>query len=123
MRWRALKDRRLQALRALPELSRFSERQLRSLLPYLGETSVPPGQRLAKAGDPCAQYVVVLEGELEACNGSGPRLLSAGTSAGWKAMWERGNSDATLETASEARLLVIGRADFRAVRALALSRT
>lgn len=112
-------DDRLRALRSLPEMAPFNDAELRSLLPYFDEVTVDAGSLLATRGRPSSEYLVVLEGRLEARCADGSRSLRAGSSSGWQAMWRRGCADATLQAASAARLLVMGRAQFRAVTALA----
>lgn len=107
--WRTdMSDRRLVILRALPELAPYSDREVRSLLPYLDETRVRAGTVLARAGEPCAQYVVLLEGRLE----------GATASSGWQAMWDRACSSTSVVAGEDSRLLVMGRAGFRALAAL-----
>ncbi|MDQ6772999.1 MAG: hypothetical protein M3024_08425, partial [Candidatus Dormibacteraeota bacterium] len=48
--------------------------------------------------------------------------LGPGDSFGWEAMWVQGRSPASLFAESDARLLVMGHAQFRAVKALAAPR-
>lgn len=117
MSWRRW-DSRLRALRSLPELAPFADSQLRSLLPYFDEVTVGAGSVLAARGRPCTQYVVVLDGHLEVRDGRGEHPADSYCSTGWAGMLERGWSQATVVAASPARLLVMGRAQFRAVRAL-----
>jgi hypothetical protein len=111
---------RTETIRNLPEMADLSDQQLRSLLPHFDEVCVDAGTRIALTGRPAAEYVVVLEGRLESRCSSGPRPIEAGESTGWDAMWSRGLSDSTVTAATCARLLVMGRAQFRAVRALRL---
>jgi CRP-like cAMP-binding protein len=109
---------RLVALRSTTELARWPDRSLRALLAQFDEITLPAGRLIAVEGRPCAQLVIVLEGELAACTGSGDsRLLRAGASSGWRAMWERGPNEASLVVESDARLLVMGHAQFRALKA------
>ena len=115
MTWRARADGRLRALRALSELAHLSDSDLRRLLSHFDEIAVPAGTVVARAGRPCTQYVVVLDGRLEARTDLGSPAVAAGASCGWDAMCERGVSRATVRAASDARLLVMGRAQFRAV--------
>jgi CRP-like cAMP-binding protein len=109
----------LTTLRTVPELTGFDDRQLRSLLPYVDEVRVDAGRRLATAGQFCREFLIIVEGSVEACDGSGSRRLAHGDSCGWAPMWERAPNPATLTTTAETRLLVMGRAQFRAVTALA----
>jgi CRP-like cAMP-binding protein len=114
---------RLAILRETPELAGWSDRALRALATQFDEVTLPAGRLIAVEGTPCTQFVVVLEGALTVrSRAGGSRLLGTGESAGWQAMWERGPSDATVVVASEARLLVMGNAQFRAVKAEAPAR-
>ena len=115
MTWRARADGRLRALRALPELAHLGDSDLRGLLGHFDETAVPAGTVVARAGRLCAEYVVVLDGRLETRTDGGSPTVTAAASCGWEAMCERGASPATVLAASDARLLVMGRAQFRAV--------
>ena len=109
---------RLATLRATPELAGWPERSLRTLLPQFDEVTLPAGRPIAFEGSPCSQFVVVLEGKLAAESASGAtHILHAGDSTGWRAMWQRGLNDATVVVQSDARLLVMGHAQFRAIKA------
>jgi CRP-like cAMP-binding protein len=112
-------DNRLRTLRSLPELAPFTDSQLRSLLPYFDELTVPAGRRLAKLGQFCTEYLVLIEGGVEARDEARARLLRPGESTGWSAMWDRSRNPETLIATTGARLLVMGRAQFRAIAALA----
>lgn len=115
MMWRGRPDGRLRALRALPELAHLGGSDLRALLRHFDEITVPAGTVVARAGRLCAQYVVVLDGRLVTKTDPGSPAAAIGASCGWDAMCERGISRATVLAASDARLLVMGRAQFRAV--------
>ena len=106
------------SLRALPELAGLGPRDLVSLLPYFDEVRVGPGTTLALAGRPATEYVVVLAGSLETWGPHGGRTVRPGQSAGWDAMWNRIPSASTVTAVEPSRLLVMGRAQFRALRAL-----
>ena len=71
---------RLQALGSLPELALFEHSALRALLPYVDEVEVGPGKLLATAGRPCSEYLVVVDGKLEARSSGGLRRLGPGQS-------------------------------------------
>jgi hypothetical protein len=115
MMWRARADGRLRALQALPELAHLSGSELRGLLGQFDEITVPAGTVIARAGRFCRQYVVVLDGRLATMDDSRSPKEKAEASCGWEAMCRRDVSPATVRTASDARLLVMGRAQFRAV--------
>jgi CRP-like cAMP-binding protein len=110
---------RLWALRAAAELADRTDRQLASLLPYFDEVSLPAGRTIALEGRPCSSYLIVLQGRLRAWSADGGCWsLGAGDSLGWQAMWERGLNQASVVVESDARVLVMGHAQFRAVKAL-----
>ena len=112
-------NRRARLLRGLPELAGLTGRQIRSLLPHFDEVSVEAGTTIAVVGRPAAEYMVVVEGRLESCGSCGAPHIEAGESIGWDAMWSRGLSASTVTATARARLLVMGRAQFRAARAFA----
>jgi CRP-like cAMP-binding protein len=118
--WFVPKGTRLETLRATRELAAYPDRQLRELLPYFDEVSVPAGIVVARESDQCSEFVVVIRGRLRATGpNSRPRTLAAGDTLGWAAMWEREPNSATVVVESDARLLVMSHAQFRAVKAVA----
>jgi CRP-like cAMP-binding protein len=112
-------DERLRALRSIPELASLNGRALACLVSYVDEVEVGAGSRIATEGRPCEQFVIVERGCLRADSPGGRRRnLGPGDSWGWTQMWERSLSDRTVVTETPARLLVMGHAQFRAVKAL-----
>jgi CRP-like cAMP-binding protein len=110
---------RLDTLRSTVELAKCSTSELRSLLQYVDEVTVPAGTRIALRGETCSQFVIVAEGRLRAGSADdGWRTLLPGDTAGWAAMWEMTANDATVIAQTDARLLVTGHAQFRAVKAI-----
>jgi hypothetical protein len=113
-------DSRLRALRSTRELTHCSDSQLRSLLQYVDEIVVLTGWRGAVEGRLCNEFLIVIEGRLRAVSARGGcQTLEPGNTWGWNAMRERLVNDATVVAESDARLLVMGHAQFRAVRAVA----
>ena len=111
---------RLDTLRSTVRLAGCSMAELRSLLQYVDEITVPAGTRIAVRGETCSQFVIVAEGRLRAGSpDDGWYSLLPGGSAGWAAMWEMAANEATVIAETEARLLVMGHAQFRAVKAIA----
>jgi CRP-like cAMP-binding protein len=111
---------RLDTLRSTAELAGCSPTELRSLLPYLDEVTVPAGTRIAVRGESSNQFVIVAEGRLRADSPDhGRHTLLPGETAGWAAMWEMAANDETVIAETEARLLVMGHAQFRAIKAIA----
>jgi CRP-like cAMP-binding protein len=110
---------RLRALRSTGELARCSDSQLRSLLPHGDDIAVRAGYRFAVEGRPCNEFLIVIEGRLRAVSAHGAyRDLESGDSWGWDAMWQRSMNEATVVAESDARVLVMGHAQFRAVKAV-----
>lgn len=107
-----------QALRALRELEGLDERRLREVSRLFDEVTVGAGTVVDVAGRPASQYAVVLAGALESTGPCGRQEIPAGASAGWTAMWNRSLAPATVTAVVPTRLLVMGRAQFRAMRAL-----
>jgi CRP-like cAMP-binding protein len=118
--WFVPKGTRIEALRATSELATYSDHDLRRLLPYFDEVTVPVGRVVAREGERCSEFVVVLNGRLRTQAGSSrTRTLRAGDSLGWGAMWERLPNDATVVVDEAAHLLVMSHAQFRAMKAVA----
>ena len=114
---------RMATLRAVPELASNSDSQLWRLLPFFDEVSLPAGAQIAREGERCSEFVVVMHGRLQATASRGPsRSLRAGDSVGWNAMWERAANDSTVVVEADSRLLVMGHAQFRAAKAATLAR-
>jgi len=118
--WFVPQGTRIDALRAAPELALYSDRDLKTLLPYFDEITVPAGSVVALEGERCSEFVVVLNGRLHTEGSSThTRTLRAGDSLGWDAMWKRLPNDATAVVDTEAHLLVMSHAQFRAIKAIA----
>jgi len=113
--WFVPQGTRIQALRATRELAACSNGELEGLLPYFDEVTLPAGSEVARKGHRCAEYVVVVSGRLQSTTGA----LGAGDSLGWRAMWERADNEASVVVVKDARLLVMGHSQFRAVKAVA----
>lgn len=111
---------RLLALRGTRELASYPPRDLEALLPFFDEVLMPVGSPVAVEGHRCTEFVVVMDGRLKLCStGAERRVLRAGDSLGWYAMWERGWNEATVVVEEAARLLVMSHAQFRAVKSIA----
>jgi len=113
---------RLDVLRATTELGGWTDAQLRRLLPFVDEASVPAGQVIAEGGLLCHQLVIVASGVLETCRNGRSGRLGPGDTIGWDAMRERGTYDATVTSVSPARVLVMSHEQFRAAEAPASKR-
>jgi CRP-like cAMP-binding protein len=110
---------RLDILGSTAELAGCSTRELRSLLQYVDEVTVPAGTQIAVRGETCNQFVVVAAGRLRAGSPEdGWNSLFPGDTVGWAAMWEMTANNATVIAETDSRLLVMGHAQFRAVKAI-----
>ncbi len=108
---------RLMVLRAVSELMAQSPAGLLWLLRFFDELPVAAGQTVAREGEPCRMFAVVLEGQLRRPAAGPPgAALNAGGSLGWGAMWDRRRSDATWLAETDSRLLVMGHSQFRAAK-------
>ena len=105
---------RFAALRATRELAGCTDEEVQSLLAYTDEAHVFAGERVAHEGRFCTELVVVIDGTLRARSS----MIGPGGTYGWYAMWERSANRATVVAETDARVLVMSRAQFRAVAAL-----
>jgi CRP-like cAMP-binding protein len=86
------------------------------LVRYVDEVEVAPDTVLAREGHSCQQLVIVAAGRLRATSCDGRvRILRSGEAFGLQAMREWGANDANLIAETPARVLVMSRAQFRAV--------
>jgi CRP-like cAMP-binding protein len=92
--------------------------RVRSLRPHFDEVVVHAGELLAVEGALCHQLLVVVEGRLETCRGGVRGELVAGQGFGWAAMRDRGVNEADVRAVTDARLLVMSHAQFRAAEPL-----
>lgn len=88
--------------------------QVRALRPHFDEVRVEAGRTIVSEGTLCHQFFVVAEGTLETCRRGVRGELVAGQAFGWAAMRSRGLNDASVRALTDARLLVMGHAQFRA---------
>jgi CRP-like cAMP-binding protein len=110
---------RLETLRSTVELAGCSTSELASLLQYVDEVTVPAGTRIAVQGQSASQLIIVAGGRLRAGSAEdGWHSLVPGDTAGWEAMWEMTANKATVIAETDARLLVMSHAQFRAVKAV-----
>jgi CRP-like cAMP-binding protein len=112
---------RLAVLRLTRELAGSNESALRSLLPYVDEARVRAGDTLALEGRPCHELVIVASGELAITRRGEALVLRPGDSYGWEAMRGRGYNDGTVVAKSDAHLMVMSHAQFRAAAALLIA--
>ena len=94
--------------------------QVRALRPHFDEVWVDAGETIASEGSLCHQFFVVADGVLETCRRGVRGELVTGQAFGWAAMRNRGVNEASVKALTDARLLVMGHAQFRAITALAI---
>jgi CRP-like cAMP-binding protein len=104
---------RVRLLGSVPELV-----GLRDAARHFDEVRVPAGEVLAEEGALCHQYLVVAEGTLQTRRRGRTGELGPGDSFGFSAMRRRGVNPAGVVALTEARVLVMSHAQFRAAEAL-----
>lgn len=111
-------DREKVALvRASGRFEAWADSRLGAVLPLFDEVMVRERECVALEGEACHQFFVVADGYLETFRGDRAEILGPGRSFGWEAMDRRGPNDATVIAATDARLLVLGHAQFGAASA------
>ena len=115
MFWNKRTDDRVTTLAAVPELEGWAPAELREVGAQFDEIDVPSGAVLARPGRGVGELLVVAAGCLQVIAPSGTYTLGPGSSWGWPEMAGRLASEARVVAATDAKLLVMGRAQFRAV--------
>lgn len=90
---------------------------IRALRPHFDEVIVRAGEQLATEGRLAHQFFLVVDGTLETCRGGVSGELVAGQAFGCTAMRDRGVNEASVRALTDARLLVMSHAQFRAAEA------
>ena len=116
----ALSDRAAM-LQRLPELSRLTSSSLNYLATHFDEVVVERGAVLAAPDHRMPHYVVLLHGLMRLSTPISTAVLKPGDSAGWNEMHHSLPSRTSVVALEESRVLVTGRAGFRAVRAAVLA--
>jgi len=106
-------EERVRLLRAVPELA-----GLRDAARHFDEVRVAAGEMLAEEGGLCHQYLVVAEGTLRTQQRGQTGELGPGDSFGFSAMQSRDVNPAGVVALTEARVLVMSHAQFRAAEPL-----
>ena len=106
-------EERVRLLRSVPELA-----GLRDAVRHFDEVRVAAGEILAEEGGLCHQYLVVAEGTLQTQQRGQTGELGPGDSFGFSAMQNRDVNPAGVVALTEARVLVMSHAQFRAAEAL-----
>ena len=106
-------EERVQLLRSVPELV-----GLRDAARHFDEVRVAAGEMLAEEGALCHHYLIVAEGTLQTQRRGQTGELGPGDSIGFSAMRSRGVNPARVVALTEARVLVMSHAQFRAAEPL-----
>jgi len=118
------------AVRQHPVFEGMTDGELKSLLPFFGETTVEEGQYLVEEGDSAsAELFLILSGTLQVIRKTGSKhtdsfswfaekdfnvaVLSGGDSIGELSFVRGGNRSATVQCTSGARLLVLSPDQYR----------
>ena len=106
-------DSKLATLKAVPLFEGMSKRELRALGQIADELDLPAGKELIREGSLGSQFFVLLDGEaVVRRRGRKVNTLHAGDFFGEIALLTHREATATVTTASEARVLVVTRANF-----------
>ena len=81
---------------------------------FFDEVAVRAGELIAVEGALCHQLILVIDGQLETRSGGCVGVIGQGDACGWQAMERRGANEATVIARTDARLLVMSHAQFRA---------
>ncbi len=106
------RSKKVALLQQIPLFRDLSRKQLAQVERLVDEITVPAGSRLATAGQPGGELVVIVEGRASVTVGRRRTVrLGPGDFFGEMSLVDGGPRSATVEAASEMRLLVIaGRA-------------
>lgn len=100
-------------LQKVPLFKALSQRQLREIARLADQIDVTAGTRLVTTGEIGYELFVIVEGNATVRSRGGRTVrLGPGDSFGEMSLIDRGPRSATVEAASEMRLLVVGSRDF-----------
>ena len=100
-------------LEKVPLLAGLSRRQLQEIARLADEVDVPAGKRLASVGDVGSELFVIIEGRASARVNRGREvILGPGEFFGEMSLIDGGPRSATVDAATNMRLLVVARREF-----------
>jgi CRP-like cAMP-binding protein len=109
-------DHKLELLRAVPLFKDLSRHDIEQIGQLAEEVDVPAGQVLTREGAPGSEFFVILEGEVSVdVGGERVRTMEPGDFLGEIALVDDGPRTATATTVGPAKLLVLGRREFRSL--------
>ena len=107
------KSSKIALLEKVPLFRDLPRRQLDQIARLADEIEVPAGKRLATAGESGLELFVIIEGHATITIGSGRTArLGPGDFFGEMSLVDGGPRSATVEAASDMRLLVVARREF-----------
>lgn len=107
------RSKKVALLQKVPLFRDLSQKQLGQIERLVDEITVPAGSRLATAGQHGAELVIIVEGRATVTIGRRRTVrLSPGDFFGEMSLVDGGPRSATVEAASDMRLLVIGGREF-----------
>lgn len=114
------RDRKIAMLQKVPLFSNLSRRQLERIAQLSVEIEVPAGSRLATAGEPGQELVVIIEGHATVTVGRSRTVrLGPGQFFGEMSLVDGEPRSATIKATTTMRLLVVGSREFSQMLAAA----
>jgi CRP-like cAMP-binding protein len=114
----AATDQKLELLKRVPLFEGLSRQDLEQVEQLAEEIDVPAGQVLTRQGSPGSEFFIVVEGDVQIDHdGHTIRTIGAGDFLGEIALIDDSPRTATATTATPAKLLVLGRREFRSLMA------
>lgn len=112
------KDRKIELIRRVPLFSQCSRKELAEVAALADEIDLPPGRAIIREGERGREFFVVLEGSADVTRG-GRKIaaLSSGDFAGEMALVSNRPRNATVETTTPVRALVVTEQAFRSLMA------
>jgi CRP/FNR family transcriptional regulator, cyclic AMP receptor protein len=109
-------DHKLELLKRVPLFKDLSKHDIEQVGQLTEEVDVPAGQVLTREGAPGSEFFVILDGIVRIdVHGDTVRTMGAGDFLGEIALVDDGPRTATATTTTPAKLLVLGRREFRAL--------
>jgi CRP/FNR family transcriptional regulator, cyclic AMP receptor protein len=109
-------DQKLELLKTVPLFKDLSRHDIEQVGQLTEEIDVPAGQVLTREGAPGSEFFVVVDGSVRIDHGGQTiRSLGSGDFLGEIALIDDGPRTATATTVGPAKLLVIGRREFRSL--------
>jgi CRP/FNR family transcriptional regulator, cyclic AMP receptor protein len=108
-------DHKLELLKAVPLFAGLSRHDLEQIEQLAEEVDVPDGQVLTRTGAPGSEFFVIVDGTVRVEAGDTTRTLGGGDFLGEIALIDDGPRTATATTVGPAKLMVLGRREFRSL--------